>query len=64
MMPRHVTEVATSTLKEHGANEVATTHDVATTDQSCCKTNWLQLEINEVATDHEQSRQVHVATST
>ena len=60
---RHVTEVVTSTLKKHRANEVATTNDVATIDQSSCKKIGCNRD-NEVATNHEQAREIHVATST
>ena len=62
-MSRHETEVATSTLVNHRANKVSTTNDVATIDQSSCKKNGCNRN-KEVATDHEQSRVIHVATST
>ena len=60
---RHHREVATSTLKKHLTNEVATINDVATIDQSSCKKTGCNRN-KEVATDHEQSREIHVATST
>ena len=63
MMSRNVTEAATSTLEKHSENKVATTNDVVATDQSSCKKTSCNRN-KDVATDHEQSREVHVVTST
>ena len=60
---RHHREVATSSLHKHLTNEVATTNDVATIDQSSYKKNGCSRD-NEVVTNHEQAREIHVATST
>ena len=62
-MSRHEIVVATSTLEKHLANKVATTNDAATIDPSSCKKTGCNRN-NEVTTDHEQSREIHVATST
>ena len=55
--------VATSTLKEHRANKVATINDVATINPSSCKESGRNRS-NKVAIEQEQTREIHVATST
>ena len=62
-MSRHETVVATSTLEKHLANKVATTNDVATINPYSNKESGSNIS-NEVATDQEQPREIHVATST
>ena len=58
MMSRHETVVATSIMEKHRANKVVTTNDVATFDLSMLQGS------NKVANELEQTREIHVATST
>ena len=62
-MSQRETMVATSTLEEHRANKVATINDVATINPSSCKESGRNRS-NKIATEQEQTREIHLATST